>query len=716
MDKEEFNPDLYILKLIEDYNLHQIISKKEHLEMEIRGISNGIQSMLYDNYAKFITASDVVSKIKINFEEMEENVNQLEFKMSCVEDTSTKILKNLQPTKEKNLKLIKSKENIDKLASLINLVPKLKEYVEEGDFVTAAQHYLRNKSLLELYRHSQSFKGILEESKDIMWYIRGKLRNKLDCCLYTNEEISATLNLILDLEEMKEDILQDFLFITKDNLNQMLLKIEDSYLTGNDDVITSAEYKVFGCSDFSCKFFDILSTTIDIVRKVFLREDIIFCASSVLTTFVVDNIDRLFTLVRLVFKQQFGNISDELLSNTLDQVYRKCHDCVLQVPEIAVSHISSEMILSICRDRCEYHFRKMKYDFDTYFQCFIDKFKDEVLFSKDSLTSLNEAVQDIFVYALNSLCCYIRPEYKYSRDSHFRKCFCKVLARESVFVSFLRYLNSTIADLFSTSKPKEEIALKLCVLLARYALELYHIRAWNFISIVDDKFHASTESLNLTSMSEISDRCKETAENIIKIYIDERQRRMSIMFKSSIENKNWMMLKEPWKVSAAVRRVLEDFLETVRELEPVFENAKASVCDRVSDSGRSVNFSFSSSGNELAHSISNDRMIIRINKLFSKSSETLKNAEFTSDFILNRIMKMTLKSYLEYIRQKTFNRFGLQQIQIDVHCLELRVLPHLKNEGIFKSLFDDIISSCYSRTIQPEFMNPQVVSLLCQNF
>ncbi|GFQ91842.1 vacuolar protein sorting-associated protein 51 homolog [Trichonephila clavata] len=188
------------------------------------------------------------------------------------------------------------------------------------------------------------------------------------------------------------------------------------------------------------------------------------------------------------------------------------------------------------------------------------------------------------------------------------------------------------------------------------------------------------------------------------------------MFKSSIENKNWMMLKEPWKVSAAVRRVLEDFLETVRELEPVFENAKASVCDRVSDSGRSVNFSFSSSGNELAHSISNDRMIIRINKLFSKSSETLKNAEFTSDFILNRIMKMTLKSYLEYIRQKTFNRFGLQQIQIDVHCLELRVLPHLKNEGIFKSLFDDIISSCYSRTIQPEFMNPQVVSLLCQNF
>ncbi|GFQ91843.1 vacuolar protein sorting-associated protein 51 [Trichonephila clavata] len=138
------------------------------------------------------------------------------------------------------------------------------------------------------------------------------------------------------------------------------------------------------------------------------------------------------------------------------------------------------MILSICRDRCEYHFRKMKYDFDTYFQCFIDKFKDEVLFSKDSLTSLNEAVQDIFVYALNSLCCYIRPEYKYSRDSHFRKCFCKVLARESVFVSFLRYLNSTIADLFSTSKPKRDrfkvmrTVSKICIrTLPHQSMELH---------------------------------------------------------------------------------------------------------------------------------------------------------------------------------------------------------------------------------------------------
>ncbi|GFT52501.1 vacuolar protein sorting-associated protein 51 [Nephila pilipes] len=83
MDKEEFNIDLYMMKLTKSYHLHQILSKKENVDIEIRGISNGIQSMLYDNYTKFITAADVVSKIKVNFEEMEENMNLLEIKMSC---------------------------------------------------------------------------------------------------------------------------------------------------------------------------------------------------------------------------------------------------------------------------------------------------------------------------------------------------------------------------------------------------------------------------------------------------------------------------------------------------------------------------------------------------------------------------------------------------------------------------------------------------------
>ncbi|GFT52497.1 vacuolar protein sorting-associated protein 51 homolog [Nephila pilipes] len=175
-------------------------------------------------------------------------------------------------------------------------------------------------------------------------------------------------------------------------------------------------------------------------------------------------------------------------------------------------------------------------------------------------------------------------------------------------------------------------------------------------------------------------------------------------------------MKEPWKVSAVVRRVLEDFQDAVKELEPLFQNSKTTVCDRVSESGKSVCFSILSSINKSERSIADSRIICRISRLFSKPSVNLETTEFTSDSILNRIMRMTLKSFLEYIRCRTFNRFGLQQIQIDVHCLQLRVLPYLQNEDSFTSLFDDIISSCYNRTIHPEFMNPQVVSSLCQTF
>ncbi|GFT52495.1 vacuolar protein sorting-associated protein 51 [Nephila pilipes] len=225
--------------------------------------------------------------------------------MSCVKNTSSQILKNLQPAKDKRSKLIKSKESVDKFTSIINLVPKLKEYVEDGNFLTAAQHYLRNKYLLEQYQHSQSFKGIMEESKDIIWYIQGKLKNRLDCLLYNSEEISATLNLILELGEVKEDFLHEFLLISKDNLNQILLKIKDNYLIENDDIEASVDYKIFGCSDLSCKYLDILSKTINIVRRVFLREEVSFCGSSVLTNFVTTILARLFTRLVLIIWKYF---------------------------------------------------------------------------------------------------------------------------------------------------------------------------------------------------------------------------------------------------------------------------------------------------------------------------------------------------------------------------------------------------------------------------
>ncbi|GBM55922.1 Vacuolar protein sorting-associated protein 51 [Araneus ventricosus] len=711
MDREEFNPDLCMLRFAEDCSLQQILSRRNHLDMEIKGIAAGIQNMLYDNYTKFITASEVISKIKNDFEKMDDDIRSLGAKMNSIENLSSQIVENLQPTKDKRQRLIKSKESVAKLALLVNLIPKLREYTEQGYFIAAAKHYLKAKHLLTQHQNSNCLKEIIEESKDITSYVREKLRNKLDCCVYSKEEISETMNLILDLGETESEILRNFLLISKDNLDGVMQKIGKncfSGVNGDDRMVTAVS-----CSEHSCAYLDMLSKVVEIVQGVFSAKPTTLQWSSILVDFVEDNSQQLYLLAGSAFKNQFGNLNDECLANSLDHLYRKSYECNSRMPKIATSEKSADVILHVCSDRCAYHLRRMKQDFQAYLLCLEERLNGEHK-PDELLTWMNTLVHDIFTNTLHSLCHFISPEHKYSRNAYFRKSFCKLLAREEVFIPFLRDINGDILKAIYALRGNEAVALKMCMLFTKYVLQLHQSKVRNFLNLVDERLHSSTENVKLTSASEIGNKCKETAERIINCYIETRQRRMSDMFRHSMENKNWMMAKEPWKVSAVVRRVLEDFYATVKETEALVECAKSPTRDRSCDSGKSACLSSLSRTSSPDNGAVDDRMTIRIHKLFSKPSSTSEAVEFSSDYVLNRIVKMTLKSLLEYIRQSTFNRFGLQQIQVDVHCLELHVAQYVGNGRDMDALFDDMISSCYGRTIHPEFMNPHVVSSLCQ--
>ncbi|GIY52353.1 vacuolar protein sorting-associated protein 51 homolog [Caerostris darwini] len=326
-----------MLKIKEEYNLYQIVSKQNLLDQEIRSVRAGIHALIYDNYSKLITVSEVLSKIKFNYGKIEEDKNLLDCKMGLIENLSSNISKNLPSSENKQLKLMKSKESMGKLNFIINLVPRLKKYVETANFVAAGMHYLKAKNFLDKYQQSESLKGIIEESRDIIWYIQGKLRTKLDCCIYSCEEIALTLNLILDLGEEKEQALQDFLQIVKDNLSNILLRIEGNCLEDSGDCKTSTDFKITFCSDSSCNFLNVLSKSITVIQRVFTGKNATVCSNSILTNFLTTNIDELFSVVRQVFKTQFDNITDELLAYALDRLYRECYECSICIPDSALS-------------------------------------------------------------------------------------------------------------------------------------------------------------------------------------------------------------------------------------------------------------------------------------------------------------------------------------------------------------------------------------------
>ncbi len=85
-----------------------------------------------------------------------------------------------------------------------------------------------------------------------------------------------------------------------------------------------------------------------------------------------------------------------------------------------------------------------------------------------------------------------------------------------------------------------------------------------------------------------------------------------------------------------------------------------------------------------------------IQKLFAEKIEIFSPVDFSKVSVLTGIVKISLKTFLECIRLKTFSRYGLQQIQVDCHYLQLylwRFVSEEKYEKKRKSIKNKRIES-----------------------
>lgn len=82
--------------------------------------------------------------------------------------------------------------------------------------------------------------------------------------------------------------------------------------------------------------------------------------------------------------------------------------------------------------------------------------------------------------------------------------------------------------------------------------------------------------------------------------------------------------------------------------------------------------------------------------------------------VLTGIVKISLKSLVECVRVRSFGRFGLQQVQVDCHYLQLYLWRFVSDENLVHFLLDEIVSSTAHRCIDPVPMEQSVIELICE--
>ena len=174
----------------------QIMDIESDMTQQIRALDSDMRTLIYENYAKFINATDTIKQMKTDFKQMEEEMTQLSDNMANITNfrwgshlkimfsrklgrlavnlveyamayvlmssnhfRSGKISSRLEDRRERMNKLSSVHGLLQKLQFLMDLPTTLKEKIDNGEYGQAVRVYQKARRVLEAYKDMPSFRG-----------------------------------------------------------------------------------------------------------------------------------------------------------------------------------------------------------------------------------------------------------------------------------------------------------------------------------------------------------------------------------------------------------------------------------------------------------------------------------------------------------------------------------------------------------------------------
>merc|ERR1712083_895358 len=108
-------------------------------------------------------------------------------------------------------------------------------------------------------------------------------------------------------------------------------------------------------------------------------------------------------------------------------------------------------------------------------------------------------------------------------------------------------------------------------------------------------------------------------------------------------------------------------------------------------------------------------MELEMERLWAKKLQVYAPVPFNRNGAIVAILRIAFKALYEYIREETFARFGLQQIQVDCAFLAEVTRDYVEQEdaNVLDSLLDEVVTSTSQRCDDPVLMDVSVVEALC---
>ncbi|KAF5395557.1 hypothetical protein PHET_11643 [Paragonimus heterotremus] len=198
IDGPTFRAQSYMDKHLREKDLSDLMLEEKVLTEQIRTLDSEMQTLMYDNYSKFISATDTIRMMKSDFKFVENEMNSLVRNMSSIGSLSDKITSNLTGERSKLKTLVATQQTLNKLKYLVELPGRLQGYVVESNWDTAVNDLNQAKFILKSYHNTPSFKNIRRDCHQIVFEIQRKLWEQFESATGANE-FHANLKILKQL-------------------------------------------------------------------------------------------------------------------------------------------------------------------------------------------------------------------------------------------------------------------------------------------------------------------------------------------------------------------------------------------------------------------------------------------------------------------------------------------------------------------------------------
>ncbi|CAJ1429526.1 unnamed protein product [Effrenium voratum] len=210
LDRQHFDAKRYFDSMVSSGQLPELVKRANELDAEIKDLNGDMQMLVYENYSKFIRATDVIKQMKFTIEGLEPDLKVLEGNVARISEHQKKVEDGVSGRAGQIEGLLKQQRVCRKLQVLFGLPGTLQKCLDRKAYGEAVEAYCCCSAFLRQHRQMPSFQKVLEEVELQMGRIRVALEERLRSDLSVDEAVNSSVTL-LDLGEDQVKVVGEYL-------------------------------------------------------------------------------------------------------------------------------------------------------------------------------------------------------------------------------------------------------------------------------------------------------------------------------------------------------------------------------------------------------------------------------------------------------------------------------------------------------------------------